>query len=177
MVVLPCYPQTRLLDSLYKILTVSELRGEQFSPNEEDLAHDENIDFETPTGTPRAPRRTGANNVDDDDNDPAATSPLEPPFRSESVNNGSATPTALASSLVSTVRAASGSPYPHQEQPNTGINNDDERLLELLFQSLGNVCMDLQTITTSAEPDEKDAKILRRRLDAARRVLDGELDA
>lgn len=78
---------------------------------------------------------------------------------------------------MSTVRAASGSPYPHQEQRNSGINNHDERLLELLFQSLGNVCMDLQTITTSAEPDEKEARILRRRLDAARRVLDGELDA
>lgn len=78
---------------------------------------------------------------------------------------------------MSTVRAASGSPYPHVEQQNTGINNDDERLLEQLFQSLGNVCMDLQTITTSADPDEKDARILRRRLDAARRVLDGELDS
>lgn len=36
--------------------------------------------------------------------------------------------------------------------------------------------MDLQAITTSPEPDLKSAKILRRRLDAARRVLDGELD-
>lgn len=37
--------------------------------------------------------------------------------------------------------------------------------------------MDLQSITTGPEPDEKAVRVLRRRLDAARRVLDGELDA
>lgn len=57
------------------------------------------------------------------------------------------------------------------------MNNDDERLLEQLFQSLGDVCMDLQAITMSPEPDEKAVRLLRRRLDTARRVLDGELDA
>lgn len=50
-------------------------------------------------------------------------------------------------------------------------------MLEQLFSSLGNVCMDLQAITTSPDPDMKAARVLRRRLDAARRVLDGELDA
>lgn len=103
-----------------------------------------------------------------------------PPPRPDSTTTGSATPTALASSLVSTVRAASSSPWGGEDtnnNNNTGINNDDERLLEQLFQSLGDVCMDLQTITTSAEPDMKGVRVLRRRLDAARRVLDGELDA
>lgn len=57
------------------------------------------------------------------------------------------------------------------------MNNDDERLLEQLFQSLGDVCMDLQAITMSLEPDEKAVRLLRKRLDTARRVLDGELDA
>ena len=57
-----------------------------------------------------------------------------------------------------------------------GLNDDDTRLLEQLFQSLGNVCLDLQNITTSENPDPKEVRLLRRRLDAARRVLDGELD-
>ncbi|KAJ6120084.1 hypothetical protein N7523_004364 [Penicillium sp. IBT 18751x] len=91
---------------------------------------------------------------------------------------GSATPTSLVSSLVSTVRAAS-SPYPGSATPTAtgGINSDDTQMLEQLFSSLGNVCMDLQAITTSPDPDMKAARVLRRRLDAARRVLDGELDA
>lgn len=58
-----------------------------------------------------------------------------------------------------------------------GINEDDTQMLERLFQSLGSVCTDLQAITTSPDPDMKAAQVLRRRLDAARRVLDGELDA
>jgi hypothetical protein len=57
-----------------------------------------------------------------------------------------------------------------------GINEDDTRLLEQLFKSLGDVCMELQELTTSPDYDEKQAKLLRRRLEAARRVLDGELD-
>jgi hypothetical protein len=82
----------------------------------------------------------------------------------------SATPTSLVSSLVSTVRAASST-------PSVGINDDDSQMLEAVFRSLGSVCTDLQAITSSPDPDEKAARVLRRRLDAARRVLDGELDA
>ncbi|KAJ0424638.1 hypothetical protein BJY00DRAFT_276052 [Aspergillus carlsbadensis] len=95
--------------------------------------------------------------------------------RPDSAATGSATPTSLASSLVSTVRAAA-SPYPNAPNSNLGINEDDTRLLEQLFKSLGDVCMELQELTTSPEYDEKQAKLLRRRLEAARRVLDGELD-
>jgi hypothetical protein len=69
------------------------------------------------------------------------------------------------------VRAASSTPSVG------GINDDDTQMLEALFASLGNVCKDLQAITTSPDPDVKAARVLRRRLDAARRVLDGELDA
>ncbi|KAL4976792.1 hypothetical protein BDW66DRAFT_166264 [Aspergillus desertorum] len=87
----------------------------------------------------------------------------------------SATPTLLASSLVSTVRAAA-SPHPNSTNSHLGINEDDTRLLEQLFESLGEVCMNLQELTTSPDYDEKQAKLLRRRLEAARRVLDGELD-
>lgn len=91
--------------------------------------------------------------------------------------------TSLASSLVSTVKAASkthsstGSASGPTASGTAGINNDDTKLLERLFNSLGKVCMDLQTITTTPEYDQKMARVLRRRLDAARRVLDGELDA
>lgn len=92
--------------------------------------------------------------------------------RSSSAAAGSATPNSLVSSLVSTVRAA-GSVTPTS---GGGINDDDTQMLEQLFSSLGNVCMELQSITTSPEPDHKAARVLRRRLDAARRVLEGELD-
>lgn len=95
--------------------------------------------------------------------------------RPDSAATGSATPTSLASSLVSTVRAAA-SPHPNSVNSQLGINEDDTRLLEQLFKSLGDVCMELQELTTSPEYDEKQAKLLRRRLEAARRVLDGELD-
>ena len=148
----------------------------------------------TPRTSQRFPRSTRNSNSHDPNsttngstqNLTSLDTDLEPPQppRSESTTTGSATPTALASSLVSTVRAASSSPWggggggeDATNNDNKGINNDDERLLEQLFQSLGDVCMDLQTITTSAEPDMKGVRVLRRRLDAARRVLDGELDA
>ncbi|PWY67293.1 hypothetical protein BO83DRAFT_365844 [Aspergillus eucalypticola CBS 122712] len=99
-----------------------------------------------------------------------------PPRRSDSATTGSTTPTSLVSSLVSTVRAAS-SPHPSATaKGNLGLNDDDTHLLERLFQSLGNVCLDLQNITTSENPDPKQVRLLRRRLDAARRVLNGELD-
>ncbi|KAE8152805.1 hypothetical protein BDV25DRAFT_150410 [Aspergillus avenaceus] len=114
-------------------------------------------------GTPRAVRRQPSKRGDGDDF-------LSTPRQSMT---GSATPTSLVSSLVSTVRAASS---PHPKSGNMGINDDDTRLLEQLFKSLGDVCMDLQAITTSPEQDAKRVRLLRRRLDAARRVLDGELD-
>ncbi|OXV08214.1 hypothetical protein Egran_04024, partial [Elaphomyces granulatus] len=90
---------------------------------------------------------------------------------------GSATPTsAFVSSLLSSV-ATSPNPTSATEEPSV-LNNDDTRLLEQLFQSLGNVCMELQKITASPEieSDLKAMRVLRRRLDSAKRVLDGQLD-
>jgi hypothetical protein len=90
---------------------------------------------------------------------------------------GSATPTsAFVSSLLSSV-ATSPNPASAAEEPSV-LNNDDTRLLEQLFQSLGNVCMELQKITASPEieSDLKAVRVLRRRLDSAKRVLDGQLD-
>ncbi|KAF3384743.1 hypothetical protein F1880_002297 [Penicillium rolfsii] len=122
--------------------------------------------------TPRAPREDGH---------ATPVGVLQSPARSVDLNGrstaGSATPTSLVSSLVSTVRAAS-SPHPGSVTPSSGgINGDDTQMLEQLFASLGQVCTELQAITTSPDPDLKAARVLRRRLDAARRVLDGELDA
>ncbi|KAJ5698588.1 hypothetical protein N7462_000593 [Penicillium macrosclerotiorum] len=124
--------------------------------------------------TPRGPRQDGTDTPVNVPQSPSRVMDLS--GRSPS-NAGSATPTSLVSSLVSTVRAAS-SPHPGPVSPTSGgINDDDTQMLEQLFQSLGNVCMDLQAITTSPDPDVKAARVLRRRLDAARRVLEGELDA
>ncbi|KAJ6143156.1 hypothetical protein N7471_002609 [Penicillium samsonianum] len=119
--------------------------------------------------TPRGPRYDESR--DTNPVDPNNLSPQKPTGRSSSATAGSATPTSLVSSLVSTVRAASSTPSVG------GINDDDTQMLEALFASLGNVCMDLQAITTSSDPDVKAVRVLRRRLDAARRVLEGELDA
>lgn len=119
--------------------------------------------------TPRGPRY--GHSGDANPMDPNNLTPQKHTGRSSSATAGSATPNSLVSSLVSTVRAASSTPSVG------GINDDDTQMLEALFASLGNVCMDLQAITTSEDPDVKAARVLRRRLDAARRVLEGELDA
>ncbi|KAL2872060.1 uncharacterized protein BJX67DRAFT_98069 [Aspergillus lucknowensis] len=130
----------------------------RYAEPEDNQAHAPRPDSETSVPTPRKSRVE------------ALASP-----RPDSATTGSATPTSLASTLVSTVRAAA-SPFPNAANGNLGINEDDTRLLEQLFKSLGDVCMELQGLTTSPEYDEKQAKLLRRRLEAARRVLDGELD-
>ena len=127
--------------------------------------------------TPRGPREMRNGSVTPVEGQPQTPRGTNWTGRSSSAATGSATPNSLVSSLVSTVRAAS-SPHTGSATPNSGgINDDDTQMLEQLFQSLGNVCMDLQAITTSPDPDTKTARVLRRRLDAARRVLDGELDA
>ncbi|KAL1985754.1 hypothetical protein VTN96DRAFT_7376 [Rasamsonia emersonii] len=60
----------------------------------------------------------------------------------------------------------------------SGLNNDDTQLLEQVFKSLGKVCSELQDLTApGVDADPKTIRTLRRRLDAARRVLDGQLDA
>ncbi|RHZ46374.1 uncharacterized protein CDV56_100694 [Aspergillus thermomutatus] len=121
-------------------------------------------------GTPRASRKQASHSGTANGSADVSSRTFSPVQRSDSATSS------LVSSLVSTVRAAS-SPHPNTENGKSGLNNDDTRLLEQVFRSLGKVCLDLQTITASAEPDPKRVRVLRRRLDAARRVLDGELDA
>lgn len=142
-----------------KALTMLEI--DRRYVDEEDPADAQHSDSEASEPTPRKPRRE---NLLSQRPDSAATGSATP-----------TTPTSLASSLVSTVRAAA-SPHPNSDNSQPGINENDTRLLEQLFKSLGDVCMELQELTTSPEYDEKQAKLLRRRLEAARRVLDGELD-
>ncbi|RAQ55417.1 hypothetical protein AFGD_007615 [Aspergillus flavus] len=143
-----------------------ELRSNQRYTSEPAAEKRHSTGSESEMGTPRAVRRQPNSRSNEEEY-------LSTPRQSMT---GSATPTSLVSSLVSTVRAAS-SPHPKSvANGNMGINEDDTRLLEQLFKSLGDVCMDLQTITTSSDPDPKRVRQLRRRLDAARRVLDGELD-
>lgn len=91
---------------------------------------------------------------------PASTEPLTP------VN-------LMMSSFVPSVTPSSSS-----SRPLSGLLNDDAHVLELVFQSLGKVCARLQELTSPGiDGDPKEVRTLRRRLDAARRVLDGELDS
>lgn len=153
-------------------LTTPELRHRHV-PDHHHHNNNSNPIIETDRSeTPRGPREDDSARPTGDE--PQSPQGLHPTGRSSSATTGSATPTSLVSSLVSTVRAASATPT---SPTSGGINDDDTQILEQLFQSLGNVCMGLQSITTSPEPDLKAARVLRRRLDAARRVLDGELDA
>ncbi|KAH8693171.1 hypothetical protein BGW36DRAFT_325936 [Talaromyces proteolyticus] len=64
-------------------------------------------------------------------------------------------------------------------RPPSSLNSDDTRILEQIFDSLGRVCTELQELTlpdSDSKSDPKHIRTLRRRLDAARRVLDGQLD-
>lgn len=150
-------------------LTVPELRHRHV-PSQQTNSIGESDRAETPRG----PRED--NNATPTGDNAQSPQSIKISGRSSSATTGSVTPTSLVSSLVSTVRAAS-SPHAGSVTPTSGgINDDDTQMLEHLFQSLGNVCTELQAITTSPDQDVKAAKVLRRRLDAARRVLDGELD-
>lgn len=86
----------------------------------------------------------------------------------------------LVSSLVSSVSTSPSRPRTPGGSSTSQLNNDDTVALERLFKSLGKVCLSLQESTElngASEADARTVTILRRRLDAARRVLDGELDS
>ncbi|KAK2761569.1 hypothetical protein FQN54_001397 [Arachnomyces sp. PD_36] len=133
---------------------------------------------ETETGisTPRAQRLS--QNVEDDVGlrPNRLTQILSPPAN----GNGHSRPTSsLVSSLVSSVSPSPSRAKTPGGSSTTQLNNDDTMALEQLFKSLGKVCLELQESTEStgaSEADIRSVTILRRRLDAARRVLDGELD-
>lgn len=59
------------------------------------------------------------------------------------------------------------------------LGQDDTKLMEGLFQSLGKVALQLQLSSNGdkqSSVDERSSILFRRRLDAARRVLEGQLD-
>lgn len=120
--------------------------------------------------------------------------PFTPTNKSLPIDRNLSTPTtpvdAFMSSLSSTRSAST--------RPPSSLNTDDTRLLEQVFESLGKVCTELQELTMAASTstttngttvnangsagttptaDPKYIRTLRRRLDAARRVLDGQLDS
>ncbi|KAL1966494.1 hypothetical protein VTN77DRAFT_4416 [Rasamsonia byssochlamydoides] len=95
---------------------------------------------------------------------------LTPPGSAVRETSGSVT-------QVSTFLSSLGPGNP-SSRSSSGLNNDDTQLLEQVFQSLGKVCTELQELTApGVDADPKTIRTLRRRLDAARRVLDGQLDA
>jgi hypothetical protein len=97
---------------------------------------------------------------------------LTPPASAVRDSTGSMTPVdAFMSSLNSSMSSGTSS------RPSSSLNQDDTRLLEQVFDSLGKVCAELQEFTMAdVDADPKYIRTLRRRLDAARRVLDGQLD-
>jgi hypothetical protein len=85
------------------------------------------------------------------------------------------TPTTPVDAFMSTLSKSTS-------RPPSSLGSDDTRVLEQLFESLGKVCTELQELTLPSdeaavsEADPKHIRTLRRRLDAARRALDGQLD-
>lgn len=85
------------------------------------------------------------------------------------------TPTTPVDAFMSTLSMSTS-------RPPSSLNSDDTRVLEQLFESLGKVCTELQELTlpsneaADSDADPKHIRTLRRRLDAARRALDGQLD-
>jgi hypothetical protein len=100
------------------------------------------------------------------------------------------TPTTPVDAFMSSLSSRSAN-----SRPPSSLKADDTRLLEQVFESLGKVCTELQELTLAAAAssssddgsssgsgntptaDLKYIRTLRRRLDAARRVLDGQLDS
>ena len=66
---------------------------------------------------------------------------------------------------------------PKSEPGEIKLGDRDTELTERLFQSLARVCADLEAIDPAEEGESKyKARMYRRKLDAARRVLDGEVN-
>jgi hypothetical protein len=84
-------------------------------------------------------------------------------------------PSSLILSVVSSLVAAYAPGFSTVHGASTPFSNDDVVLLESLFQSLGKVCSELQISNDDSNLDEKSTDLLRQRLDAARKVLDGQI--
>lgn len=105
----------------------------------------------------------------------------------QQATNGTTTTTSTHSSpllgYLSTLTPKSNpSPSPPGESPAAPaitLSSRDTLLTERLFQSLARVCADLEALDTTEEGEaggKYKARMYRRKLDAARRVLDGEVN-
>lgn len=119
--------------------------------------------------------------------------PYTPTGKSLPIDRNLSTPTTPVDAFMSSLSSSRSA----STRPSSSLNTDDTRLLEQVFESLGKVCTELQELTiaasatagtngkvtsngsasTTPSADPKYIRTLRRRLDAARRVLDGQLDS
>lgn len=116
------------------------------------------------------------------------TTPLPSTPSARGLGRDISTPTTPVDAFMSSLSRSTSA------RPPSSLRADDTRLLEQVFESLGKVCAELQELTmadssiaddnttnesNNAIPaaDPKYIRTLRRRLDAARRVLDGQLDS
>jgi hypothetical protein len=119
--------------------------------------------------------------------------PFTPTGKTLPVDRNLSTPTTPVDAFMSSLSSSRSV----STRPPSSLNTDDTRLLEQVFESLGKVCTELQELTMAASTgtngttainangsagttptaDPKYIRTLRRRLDAARRVLDGQLDS
>jgi len=79
-------------------------------------------------------------------------------------------PSALVSALLAQVR-----PFDGTTRPALQLSKEDGELVEGLLESLGKVCLQLRA--DREEANKYEGRVWRRRVDAARRILDGEVDA
>ncbi|OJD18835.1 hypothetical protein AJ78_01168 [Emergomyces pasteurianus Ep9510] len=90
-------------------------------------------------------------------------------------------PTVMISSLISAGATQYYTPEPENAPVvlDAQLGQDDTKLMEGLLQSLGKVALLLQLSSNGGKrssADERSSTLFRRRLDAARRVLEGQLD-
>lgn len=91
-------------------------------------------------------------------------------------------PTVMISSLISSAATQLYTSESVGDQVifDARLSQDDTKVMEGLLQSLGKVALQLQLSSNNSDKrssaDERSSVLFRRRLDAARRVLDGQLD-
>ncbi|KAG5294776.1 hypothetical protein I7I48_11443 [Histoplasma ohiense] len=91
-------------------------------------------------------------------------------------------PTVMISSLISSAATQLYTSESEGDQVifDARLSQDDTKVMEGLLQSLGKVALQLQLSSNNSDKrssaDERSSVLFRRRLDAARRVLDGQLD-
>jgi len=94
---------------------------------------------------------------------------LQPPYLITEIGGISPQPPDLLTMLTTTTSWQEGAPPLRLD-----LGDRDKELVERLVKSLAKVCS--QAHTSAPEGSKHDARVFRRKLDAARRVLDGEMN-